>query len=222
MGAVQILGKKKSQFSVLCFPGLFLLGGQWSWELCLKDNRVSQVSLLWDREDPGVPLPKRSPPHKNIFLLPLFSFNREITVTLGAHDVSKKEPTQQKIKVKKQIVHPNYSFYSNLNDIMLLKVPLFFLPFLPPSSLALPLAQALNLLLSNAFPRHPPLNSMSLPPQWARTHSSLGYHVFPPSPCSFKGKLSRLPLWIQSPCLDHQTLLNLGKHAGPLAGEELG
>ncbi|XP_052590241.1 mast cell protease 4-like [Peromyscus californicus insignis] len=47
---------------------------------------------------------------------------REITVTLGAHDVSKKEPTQQKIKVKKQIVHPNYNFYSNLNDIMLLKL----------------------------------------------------------------------------------------------------
>ncbi|KAL6076006.1 hypothetical protein STEG23_007613 [Scotinomys teguina] len=47
---------------------------------------------------------------------------REITVTLGAHDVSKKEPTQQKIKVKNQIVHPNYNFYSNLNDIMLLKL----------------------------------------------------------------------------------------------------
>ncbi|CAH6830732.1 mast cell protease 4 [Phodopus roborovskii] len=47
---------------------------------------------------------------------------REITVILGAHDVSKTESTQQKIKVKKQIVHPNYSFYSNLNDIMLLKL----------------------------------------------------------------------------------------------------
>ncbi|XP_057642474.1 mast cell protease 4-like [Chionomys nivalis] len=47
---------------------------------------------------------------------------REITVTLGAHDVSKTEPTQQKIKVKKQIVHPQYSFYSNLHDIMLLKL----------------------------------------------------------------------------------------------------
>ncbi|XP_050999115.1 mast cell protease 4 [Acomys russatus] len=47
---------------------------------------------------------------------------RKITVTLGAHDVSKTESTQQKIKVKKQIVHPNYNFYSNLHDIMLLKL----------------------------------------------------------------------------------------------------
>ncbi|XP_034354283.1 mast cell protease 4 [Arvicanthis niloticus] len=47
---------------------------------------------------------------------------REITVTLGAHDVSKKESTQQKIKVEKQIVHPKYNFNSNLHDIMLLKL----------------------------------------------------------------------------------------------------
>nr|AAH26198.1 Mcpt4 protein [Mus musculus] len=47
---------------------------------------------------------------------------REITVTLGAHDVSKTESTQQKIKVEKQIVHPKYNFYSNLHDIMLLKL----------------------------------------------------------------------------------------------------
>lgn len=47
---------------------------------------------------------------------------REITVILGAHDVRKRESTQQKIKVEKQIVHPNYNFYSNLHDIMLLKL----------------------------------------------------------------------------------------------------
>ncbi|KAL1781098.1 mast cell protease 1-like [Sigmodon hispidus] len=47
---------------------------------------------------------------------------REITVTLGAHDVSKTESTQQKIKVEKQIVHPDYNTYSNLHDIMLLKL----------------------------------------------------------------------------------------------------
>ncbi|XP_055473892.1 mast cell protease 1 [Psammomys obesus] len=47
---------------------------------------------------------------------------REITVTLGAHDVNKKESTQQKIKVEKQIAHPSYNFYSNLHDIMLLKL----------------------------------------------------------------------------------------------------
>ncbi|XP_031217274.1 mast cell protease 1-like [Mastomys coucha] len=47
---------------------------------------------------------------------------REITVTLGAHDVSKREFTQQKIKVEKQIMHPNFNLNSLLNDIMLLKL----------------------------------------------------------------------------------------------------
>ncbi|XP_028643212.1 mast cell protease 4-like [Grammomys surdaster] len=47
---------------------------------------------------------------------------REITVTLGAHDVSKRESTQQNIKAEKQIIHPNYDSNSNLHDIMLLKL----------------------------------------------------------------------------------------------------
>ncbi|EDM14301.1 mast cell protease 1 [Rattus norvegicus] len=47
---------------------------------------------------------------------------REITVTLGAHDVSKREYTQQKIKVEKQFIHKNYNFLPNLHDIMLLKL----------------------------------------------------------------------------------------------------
>ncbi|XP_005372044.1 mast cell protease 4-like [Microtus ochrogaster] len=47
---------------------------------------------------------------------------REIIVTLGAHDVSKTEPTQQKIKVEKQIIHPHYNVYPHLHDIMLLKL----------------------------------------------------------------------------------------------------
>ncbi|XP_031217800.1 mast cell protease 1-like [Mastomys coucha] len=47
---------------------------------------------------------------------------REITVTLGAHDVSKRESTQQKIKVEKQIPHPKFDYNSPLDDIMLLKL----------------------------------------------------------------------------------------------------
>ncbi|KAM6180740.1 mast cell protease 1-like [Erethizon dorsatum] len=47
---------------------------------------------------------------------------REITVTLGAHDLTQKEPTWQKLKVAKQIVHPNYNPHTNLNDILLLKL----------------------------------------------------------------------------------------------------
>jgi hypothetical protein len=81
------------------------------------------------------------------FFTASFSVNREITVTLGAHDVSKTESTQQKIKVEKQIVHPKYNFYSNLHDIMLLKVPLFFLPCLSLPSLILLLPQAFEFSL---------------------------------------------------------------------------
>ncbi|XP_028643162.1 mast cell protease 1-like [Grammomys surdaster] len=47
---------------------------------------------------------------------------REITVILGAHNVSKTESTQQKIKVEKQIPHQCYHQKVNLNDIMLLKL----------------------------------------------------------------------------------------------------
>ncbi|XP_052047344.1 mast cell protease 4-like [Apodemus sylvaticus] len=47
---------------------------------------------------------------------------RAITVILGAHNVSKRESTQQKIKVEKQIIHPKFDSSSKLNDIMLLKL----------------------------------------------------------------------------------------------------
>ncbi|XP_052047349.1 mast cell protease 4-like [Apodemus sylvaticus] len=47
---------------------------------------------------------------------------REIIVTLGAHNVNKGEPTQQKIKVEEQIIHPEFDSSSKLNDIMLLKL----------------------------------------------------------------------------------------------------
>ncbi|NP_001163937.1 mast cell protease 3 precursor [Rattus norvegicus] len=47
---------------------------------------------------------------------------KEITVILGAHDMSKRESTQQKIKVEKQIFYPKYNFFSNFHDIMLLKL----------------------------------------------------------------------------------------------------
>ncbi|XP_039110601.1 mast cell protease 4-like [Hyaena hyaena] len=47
---------------------------------------------------------------------------RKITVTLGAHDIKQEESTWQKLEVSEQIVHPNYNFFTNLNDIMLLKL----------------------------------------------------------------------------------------------------
>ncbi|KAM4853031.1 mast cell protease 1-like [Thomomys bottae] len=47
---------------------------------------------------------------------------RKITVILGAHDVSKQEPTQQKLEVSKQIAHPEYNLFAYGHDIMLLKL----------------------------------------------------------------------------------------------------
>ncbi|XP_027563330.1 mast cell protease 1A-like isoform X1 [Neopelma chrysocephalum] len=45
-----------------------------------------------------------------------------ITVTLGAHKIKKKEPSQQKIRVGCWVIHPRYLNYRSGNDIMLLKL----------------------------------------------------------------------------------------------------
>ncbi|XP_060031248.1 mast cell protease 4-like [Erinaceus europaeus] len=47
---------------------------------------------------------------------------RQITVTLGVHDITQEESTWQKLEVAEQIVHPRYNPFTNLNDIMLLKL----------------------------------------------------------------------------------------------------
>ncbi|XP_057578458.1 granzyme B-like isoform X2 [Hippopotamus amphibius kiboko] len=44
-----------------------------------------------------------------------------INVTLGAHNIKKKERTQQVIPVRRAICHPNYDKKNYSNDIMLLK-----------------------------------------------------------------------------------------------------
>ncbi|XP_074705667.1 cathepsin G-like [Strix aluco] len=45
-----------------------------------------------------------------------------ITVTLGAHNISKNERSQQKFHVDHWVIHPNYSKKTLENDIMLLKL----------------------------------------------------------------------------------------------------
>ncbi|XP_009322785.1 PREDICTED: cathepsin G-like [Pygoscelis adeliae] len=44
-----------------------------------------------------------------------------ITVTLGAHNISKKEPSQQVFHIRHWVIHPSYSGDTLENDIMLLK-----------------------------------------------------------------------------------------------------
>ncbi|NXP71887.1 DDN1 protein, partial [Ramphastos sulfuratus] len=44
------------------------------------------------------------------------------TVTLGAHNVAKKEPGQQVRHVDHWVIHPNYSHWGHRNDILLLKL----------------------------------------------------------------------------------------------------
>ncbi|XP_057897535.1 cathepsin G-like [Melospiza georgiana] len=45
-----------------------------------------------------------------------------VTVILGAHNVNRQEPSQQKIRVEKWIIHPEYSPKPVKNDIVLLKL----------------------------------------------------------------------------------------------------
>ncbi|XP_006835572.1 PREDICTED: granzyme B-like [Chrysochloris asiatica] len=49
-------------------------------------------------------------------------FGRFMNVTLGAHDIRQKEETQQPIRVKKPIPHPDYDNKTYVNDIMLLQL----------------------------------------------------------------------------------------------------
>ncbi|XP_026513422.1 cathepsin G-like, partial [Terrapene carolina triunguis] len=46
----------------------------------------------------------------------------EITVTLGAHNISEQERSQQKIPVRRQILHPRYNRETINNDLMLLQL----------------------------------------------------------------------------------------------------
>lgn len=50
-------------------------------------------------------------------------------VTLGAHNIQKKEDTWQKLEVIKQFPHPKYDDSALLHDIMLLKVITSFSTF---------------------------------------------------------------------------------------------
>ncbi|NWV97385.1 MCPT1 protease, partial [Machaerirhynchus nigripectus] len=45
-----------------------------------------------------------------------------VTVVLGAHNISVREPSQQKFRVGHWVIHPNYSRDGFKNDIMLLKL----------------------------------------------------------------------------------------------------
>ncbi|KAF4087349.1 hypothetical protein AMELA_G00094410 [Ameiurus melas] len=46
----------------------------------------------------------------------------KLEVLLGAHNISRKEPQQQRISVQKYILHPCYKRHERPNDIMLLKL----------------------------------------------------------------------------------------------------
>ncbi|XP_010136223.1 PREDICTED: duodenase-1-like [Buceros rhinoceros silvestris] len=48
--------------------------------------------------------------------------NVKISVTLGAHNIRKKEPSQQVFHIHHWVMHPKYSGDSHENDIMLLKL----------------------------------------------------------------------------------------------------
>lgn len=57
-------------------------------------------------------------------------------VILGAHNITKKEDTWQKLEVVKQFPHPKFDYIFAHHDIMLLKVTSFF-PFVTSYSFSL-------------------------------------------------------------------------------------
>ncbi|XP_029806037.1 chymase isoform X3 [Suricata suricatta] len=58
---------------------------------------------------------------RNFVLTAAHCAGRSIMVTLGAHNIRKKEDTWQKLEVIKQFPHPKYDDNAFLHDIMLLK-----------------------------------------------------------------------------------------------------
>ncbi|XP_047719620.1 chymase isoform X2 [Prionailurus viverrinus] len=59
---------------------------------------------------------------RNFVLTAAHCAGRSIMVTLGAHNIQKKEDTWQKLEVIKQFPHPKYDDSAFLHDIMLLKL----------------------------------------------------------------------------------------------------
>ncbi|XP_060475374.1 chymase isoform X3 [Panthera onca] len=59
---------------------------------------------------------------RNFVLTAAHCAGRSIMVTLGAHNIQKKEDTWQKLEVIKQFPHPKYDDSALLHDIMLLKL----------------------------------------------------------------------------------------------------
>lgn len=83
-------------------------------------------------------------------------------VTLGAHNITKKEDTWQKIKVMKQFPHPKFDYILAHHDIMLLKVTTSFFPFFTSCSLRLLLQVPIALKFSQpASGLHLPATQLS-------------------------------------------------------------
>ncbi|XP_028363405.1 granzyme B(G,H)-like [Phyllostomus discolor] len=59
---------------------------------------------------------------KNLVLTAAHCNGRSINVTLGAHNLQKPEKTQQVIRVKRAVPHPDYNAKDISNDIMLLQL----------------------------------------------------------------------------------------------------
>uniref|UniRef100_A0A8C3H6S4 Peptidase S1 domain-containing protein n=1 Tax=Chrysemys picta bellii TaxID=8478 RepID=A0A8C3H6S4_CHRPI len=59
---------------------------------------------------------------ENFVLTAAHCNGNEITVKLGAHNISKEERSQQEIPVHRQILHPQYDNKTTNNDIMLLQL----------------------------------------------------------------------------------------------------
>ncbi|XP_074825359.1 LOW QUALITY PROTEIN: duodenase-1-like [Natator depressus] len=107
----------------------------------------------------------------------------DITVLLGAHNVLRKEKTQQRVSVRQKIPHPRYNKMSIENDLMLLQVPPPTAPsihpaWLPPRQCADPSALPL-LQLAEPAELDDAVYTIPLP--------QAGHTVDPGSVCSVAG-----------------------------------
>ncbi|KAM8783536.1 mast cell protease 1A-like [Rhynchonycteris naso] len=62
--------------------------------------------------------------HEDFMLTAAHCWGSSINVTLGAHNIGKKERTQKVIEMERAIPHPNYDANTKVNDIMLFMTPL--------------------------------------------------------------------------------------------------
>ncbi|XP_065421501.1 granzyme H-like [Chrysemys picta bellii] len=113
--------------SLLLLPMAFLLSpGAWAGEIIgginAKPHSRPYMAYLEIQDGQYIKTCGGFLVSKNFVLTAAHCNGDEITVKLGAHNISKEERSQQEIPVHRQILHPQYDNKTTNNDIMLLQL----------------------------------------------------------------------------------------------------